>query len=201
MSIRKTLALVGVLCAMAFSANAQKVGIKTNILTDATLTPNLGVEFGVAKHWTLELDGQINAWTPFHNKANGDISWKHWMVMPEARWWYCEKFQGSFFALHALGGQFNTYNIHNNIKFLGQDISKLTDARYQGWYIGAGIGYGYAWSLSKHWNLEAEIAIGYAYMKYDKYALNCTCDDNALKNQHHNYFGLTKVAFNIEYLF
>lgn len=200
MSLRKTLALVGVLFAMAFSAHAQKVGIKSNILTDATLTPNLGVEFGVAKHWTVELDGQINAWTPFHNKI-GDISWKHWMIMPEARWWFCEKFQGSFFALHALGGQFNVYNIHNHINFLGQKIEELTDNRFQGWYVGAGLGYGYAWSLSKHWNIEAEIALGYAYMNYKKYPVDCNCVDEPVPNKKHNYFGLTKLALNIEYLF
>lgn len=201
MSLKKTLALAGFCLAVAFGAHAQEVGIKTNLLTDAALSPNLGIEFGLAKHWTLEIDGQINAWTPFHNKAHGDISWKHWFVSPEARWWFCEKFQGSFFGLHLLGGQFNTYNIHNHISFLGQHIKELSDYRFQGWFVGGGIGYGYAWALSKHWNIEAEVAIGYAYMRYDRYHLDCNCDNDALKNKPHNYFGLTKLALNLEYLF
>lgn len=202
MSFRKTLAIVGVLMALSFGAmRAQTVAIKTNVLTDAALTPNLGVEFAVANHWTVELDGQINAWTPFSNKRNGPISWKHWLVMPEARWWFCEKFQGSFFGLHLLGGQYNVYNIKNHINYFGQHIYKLSDYRFQGWYAGAGLAYGYAWSLAKHWNIEAEIGLGYAFMKYDRYGLNCDCDDNALKNKTHNYWGLTKLAVNIEYLF
>lgn len=200
MSIRRTIALVGVLIAVSFGLNAQKVGVKTNLLTDATLSPNLGVELGVAKHWTVELDYQINAWTPFHNKK-GDISWKHWMVMPEGRWWYCEKFQGSFVAMHLLGGQFNVGNIHNHMNFLGQKLEDLTNYRFQGWYAGVGVGYGYAWSLAKHWNLEFEVALGYAYMWYDRYEACVPCDDNPLLHQHHNYFGLTKVALSLEYLF
>lgn len=32
---------------------------------------------------------------------------KHWLVQPEARYWFCEAFNGHFLALHALAGQFN----------------------------------------------------------------------------------------------
>ena len=195
MHLRKTLVLITLLFAGISTAFSQKVGVKTNLLTDVAATPNLGVECALADHWTLELDGQIIAWTI------KDHSWKHWMVSPEARWWFCEKFNGSFFGLNLMGGQFNVGNIHNSIKFLGQDISQLSDYRFQGWYAGAGINYGYAWEIANHWNIEAEIGIGYAYMKYDRYRLNCNCDDNPLKNKQHNYWGLTKLALNLEYLF
>lgn len=193
--MRKTLVLLAFFIVAFASGNAQKVGIKTNLLTDAGATPNLGIEFGLKDHWTLELDGQVIAWTI------KDHSWKHWLVSPEARWWYCEKFNGSFLGLHLLGGQFNVGNIHNHINFLGQKISELSDYRFQGWYAGAGLGYGYAWTVANHWNIEFEIGVGYAYMRYDRYHLNCNCDNDALKNKHHNYWGLTKLALNLEYLF
>lgn len=196
MSIRKTLALVGVLLAGTFGAHAQKVGIKSNLLTDAALlSPNLGVEYAFNKHWTIEADYQINAWNIKQHKL------KHYLISPEVRWWYCEKFQGSFWALHALGGQYNVGNIHNGINFLGQKLSKLTDNRYEGWYLGAGIGYGYAWSLSKHWNLEMEVGFGYAYMKYDEYPACVECGTATAKNKSHNYVGFTKLALSLEYLF
>ena len=195
MTFKKSLALIALVLAGFSAGSAQTVGIKTNLLTDIAATPSLGVEVALADHWTAELDGQIIAWTI------KDHSWKHWLVSPEFKWWYCEKFNGSFFDIHLLGGQFNVGNIKNSINFLGQNISLLSDYRFQGWYLGAGIGYGYAWTLADHWNLEAEIGIGYAYMKYDRYHLNCNCDDNALKNKQHNYFGLTKLALSLEYLF
>lgn len=192
MSFKRSLALVGVLIALAFGAQAQRVGIKSNLLTDLTLNPNLGIDFGLAKHWTLELDYEINAWNIKDHKL------KHYVVSPEVRWWYCERWQGSFWALQLLGGQYNVGNIPGAFNFLGQEISKLRDHRYEGWYLGAGIGYGYAWPLAKHWNLEAELAVGYAYMKYTEYP--CLPCGDGVKGKH-NYVGLTKLALTLEYLF
>ena len=175
-------------------ARAQTFGIKTNILPDAVLSPNLGVEIGLARHWSLDITGELNLW-PIH-----DHYWKHWLVQPEARYWLCNRFNGHFFALHANGGQFNLGNLHNGITFLGTKFSDLSDYRYQGTAGGAGIGYGYAWILGKHWNLEAEIGIGWLYAKYDKYSC-VNCGKKLADDLHHNYVGLTKLALNFEYIF
>lgn len=193
--LRKTLAVVALLLTIAFGANAQRVGIKTNLLTDVTLNPNLGIEFGLAKHWTLEADYEINAWNIHEHKL------KHYVVSPEVRWWFCERWQGSFWGLHLLGGQYNIGNIPGAFNFLGQEISKLREHRYEGWYLGAGLGYGYAWALSKHWNLEFEVGVGYAFMKYDEYPACVECGVATQKDAKHNYFGLTKLALSLEYLF
>ena len=48
-----------------------------------------------------------------------------------------------------------------------QDLSVLSDRRYQGWFAGGGIAYGYAWILNKRWNLEAELVLGWIYTRYD----------------------------------
>ena len=176
-------------------ANSQKMAIKTNLLTDVALSPNLGVEVGLKPHWTLELDYEMNAW------ALNDHKWKHWFVSPEIRWWFCERFQGSFWGLHLLGGQYNFGNLHNNVRhFLGSDFSKLTDNRFQGWAGGAGIGYGYAWILAKHWNLEFEVGVGWLYTRYTQYPC-AECGTAIVKDKPHNYFGPTKLALNLEYLF
>ena len=83
--------------------------------------------------------------------------------------------------------------------FLGTKFSNLKDYRYEGWFAGAGIAYGYAWMLGKHWNLEAEIGVGYAYTRYDKYM--CPRCGSKVGSDHHNYFGPTKAAINLVYLF
>ncbi|MDE5880159.1 MAG: DUF3575 domain-containing protein, partial [Muribaculaceae bacterium] len=44
-------------------ANAQKVALKSNLLYDAILSPNLGIEIGLAPRWTLDLSGNVNLWT------------------------------------------------------------------------------------------------------------------------------------------
>ena len=180
--------------AASFVVRAQDVAVKTNLLYDALLSPSVGVEVGVAPKWTLDLTGTINNW------AVNDHRWKQWNLQPEARYWFCQRFSGHFVAAHAIGGQYNFGNLKNNIKFLGTDFSKLSDQRYQGWMVGAGIGYGYSWILSRHWNLEAEIGIGWIYTRSDVY--NCSnCGKKVRSNVPHNYVGPTKAAVNIIYAF
>lgn len=192
--MKRTL-LILVCIASAFAANAQKAAVKTNLLYDATATINAGVEFGLAPRWTLDVSGNYNAWTMPENRK-----WKHWLVQPEARYWFCDRFAGHFLGAHLLAGQFNFGNLKNSVSFLGTDFSILSDRRCQGWYAGAGVAYGYAWVLGKHWNIEAELGAGYVYTRYDVY--NCaTCGKLLEKDVHHHYFGPTKAAVNLVFLF
>ncbi len=190
---RMAMVFVGMM--LATQLQAQKVAVKTNLLYDATATINAGIEFGLAPKWTLDLSGNFNGWTMSH-----DRKWKHWMAQPEARYWFCDRFAGHFLGFHALGGQYNIGHLKNNIKFLGTDFSKLSDSRYQGWFIGAGIAYGYAWVLNKHWNLEGEIGVGYVYTEFDRF--NCKgCGKKVEEDKNHHYFGPTKAAINLIYVF
>ena len=174
---------------------AQKVAMKTNLLYDATTTINLGAELGLSPHWTLDVSGNYNGWTFSHNKK-----WKHWLVQPELRYWPCNKMMGHFFGLHALGGKYNVGNIDIDMDLLGTDFSQLKDYRYEGWAVGAGLAYGYAWTLAKHWNLEAEIGIGWAYTRYDKYECQ-NCGQKVEDDKGHHYVGPTKAAINLVYVF
>lgn len=179
---------------ISVGAKAQDVAIKTNLLYDATATVNLGVEVGVAPKWTLDLSGNLNAWN-----INEDKRWKHWLVQPEARYWFCDRFSRHFLGIHALGGQYNIGGLQNNIKFLGTDFSKLSNNRFQGWGVGAGVAYGYAMILGKHWNLEFEVGVGYIYSAYDIF--ECTGCGRRVGQDNNHYVGLTKAAINLVYLF
>ena len=105
---------------------SQNIGVKTNALYWATTTPNLGVEFSVGKKHTFQFFGGLNPW----KQSGGDqSSLRHWLVMPEYRYWFCQKFNGWFLGAHAMGGQFNTggvklpFGIFNlNISYYLKDI-------------------------------------------------------------------------------
>lgn len=194
MNIRKLILLSCLVFAFSFGTKAQNVGIKTNLISDAVTSPNLGFEFRMAPKWTMDISGQLNAWN-IHQRR-----WRHWMVMPEARLWFCEAFQESFLGFHLLGGQYNVGNINPLIgSFLGSDFSQLKDHRFQGWGIGAGVAYGYDWILSKHWNLEFEIGVGFIYTWFDKYP--CAVCGTKEDSGKHVYYGPTKLSLAIEYLF
>lgn len=189
------LIIAAVAMATAQRTQAQDVAVKTNLVADGLLSPNLAVEVGVAPKWTLELTGEFNGWTLSHERR-----WKHWLAMPEARYWLCDRFSGHFFGVEAHGGQYNIGGFDGKWNLLGTDARKLKDTRYQGWFVGGGVTYGYAWILGRHWNLEGEIGIGYSYTRYDRY--RCAgCGKKIENSKNHNYVGPTKAALNIVYLF
>ena len=194
MNLKSITFIVLLVILASFKGQAQDVAIKTNILYDALLTPTAGVEVNLAPKWTAEVNGSLNSWTI------NDHNWRQWMVQPELRYWFCQTFSGHFVGAHLIGGQYNFGNLDNNIKFLGTDFSVLSDQRYQGWMIGAGLAYGYSWILSRHWNLEAEIGFGWIYTRSDVY--NCAnCGKKIRENVPHNYVGPTKAAINLVYIF
>lgn len=192
---RIILLLAIVIAGASQTVRGQNVAIKTNMLADAFLSPNTGVEIGIAPRWTLDATGQFNAWTMSHDRR-----WKHWAVQPEARYWFCDRFSGHFIGAHMHGGKYNIGGFDGRLHFLGTDARKLKDSRYQGWFIGAGVAYGYAWILDRHWNLEAEIGFGYSYTRYDKYPC-AECGTKLETNKPHHYVGPTKAAINLVYLF
>lgn len=183
-------AMVFFMCMVPSVAHAQKFGIKTNLLYDATGTVNLGVEAGLAKRWTLDISGNYNAWD-----FDGCRKWRHILVQPEARYWFCERFNGHFIGVHA---HWLKYNV-GHVKMPFGLWKSLRNGRYQGDMWGGGFSYGYQWLLGKHWNLEAEIGVGYGYVIYDKYP--CAACGTRTATGHSNYFGPTKLGLSLIYLF
>lgn len=191
----KVLLLLLSMFVCASRADAQDVAVKTNLLDDAILDVNVGMEVGLAPKWTLDIPVSLNGWTLSHDRR-----WKHWSVQPGARYWFCDRFAGHFVGTHLHGGQFNIGGIDTDFKLLGTDFGKLRDTRFQGWFVGGGISYGYAWLLDKHWNLEGEFGFGYSYTRFDQY--RCAgCGKKVKSDQTHHYVGPTKAAINVVYLF
>ena len=205
------LSLLLLLCAAPMSA---QVGIKTNVVGWGLTTTNLGVEAGVSRHSTLEMMGYFNPWEYGEGRH-----FRLWAVQPEYRYWFCESFNGHFLGVHALGGQYNVKRINfplqrllvsgrvteENELFpsadhagLWPDIEGENAGRHvEGWYVGAGLTYGYQWILSKHWNLEASAGVGYVYSPL-KYYGRCqqTIDRRAL-----HYVGPTNAQLSFMYVF
>ena len=173
---------------------AQNWAVKTNVVYDATATINAGVEVGLAPKWTLDVSGNFNAWS-----KNESTKWKHWMVQPEARYWFCDRFSRHFIGAHLIGGAFNFGNINNNLSFLGTDFSVLSDMRYQGYAYGAGVAYGFAFVLSEHVNLELEGGLGYVYLDYETF--RCADCGRKVGEGTHHYVGPTKLAVNLVFIF
>ncbi len=187
-----------VLCSMlllnAGSLGAQDFAVKSNLLYDLNTTVSAGVECRIAPKWTMDMSGSLNAWTFSDNKK-----WKKWVLQPEARYWFCDAWAGHFIGAHVQGGQFNTGGVNSGLKMFGTDFSSLKDHRYQGWMAGLGVAYGYAWVLGRHWNLEAEAGLGWNRCWYDEF--RCTGCGKKIATGTHDWFGPTKLALSVVYLF
>lgn len=178
--MRLRLTLASILVAGIFrAASAQDVALKTNALFWATTSPSLGAEIALAPQWTIDLSAAYNPWT-FRN----DKKMRFWLAQPEARYWFCEKFEGHFVGLHLHGAQC---------------YGGFSDTRYDGYLAGGGFTYGYDWILSPHWNVEAAVGIGYAHLWYkESPCMEC------IKYEYDgrfNYVGLTKAAITFTYIF
>lgn len=189
--MRKKIVLLLLFVAGSLSAlQAQNVALKTNLLYWATATPNLGLEASVGRKHTIQLFYGLNPW-----KSSSGKSLRHWVLQPEYRYWFCESFNGWFLGVHAMGGEFNA----GHFDFPGKIFEELKDHRYEGWFAGGGVTAGYQWVISRHWNFEASLGIGYDYIKYDKF--KCGDCGEKLKSKHKHYFGPTKAALSFIYIF
>lgn len=178
------------------SPRPMRFALKTNVLyTAAALAPNLSFEAGLGPKSTIDVGGGFNLWrmdgTDASNRKLG-----HWIIQPEYRWWLCERFNGHYFGAHVFGGMFNIAEHHTPLLF-GEKNS--ADFRYEGWYAGAGVSYGYQLPLARNWNLEFNVGAGWALMRYDRYE-HQRCGELIQPDVKRNYFGPTKLGITLTYL-
>ena len=162
----------------------QQTALKTNAFFWATTTPNIGVEVGISHNITIELWGAYNAW-----KYPDDMKLNLYLLQPEARYWFCRKFEGHFIGMHGHYGHFNI----GQIPF----ISGLKEYTLRGDLYGGGVSYGYHWAFGERWGIEAMIGAGYAYMKYDK--LRCAEYGEREGSYTRTYFGPTRIGISFIY--
>ena len=138
------LASAAVLATNPQRAAAQFFSAKVNALAALTGTVNVGLDAAVADKWTLDISGY---WNPINSDS---FSCRLYAAQVGAKRWLYEAFVG-----HFIGGQLT----YGNYLYGGS-------RRYYKCHMGGlGFSYGYAWLLSKRWNITAEIGIGIYYMK------------------------------------
>ncbi len=165
--------------------------VKTNLLWWAAgVTLNIGGELGLGKRTSLELAGGYNRRNLSGTEEN-NRKLAHWVVKPEFRYWLCERFNGHFFGVHALYGQYNVG---------GYDIPLLFEKeyRYEGSAYGAGINYGYHLPLSGRWGLE--FAVGAGMLRLDYSQSDCIKCGDEFGKFNKIYFGPTEIGVKVVFM-
>lgn len=87
MKFKSIITLLSITVILGINCSAEeRVAVKTNLLYDALYNANLGIEFSVAPHWSVDISGNYNGWKLSHGRQ-----WKHWMLQPELRYWLKDK--------------------------------------------------------------------------------------------------------------
>lgn len=160
-----------------------KIAIKTNLLFDAALVANLGVEISPWTHWSLD----IPVWySPYNISSTRNI--RLLAVQPEIRWWSKEAMNGHFVGLHTHVAGFN---------IALNDYARYQDPNHALW--GLGVSYGYAITLGKsaHWGLEFTLGAGFAQYHYDAYRNES--NGPKFRSGSDCYWGITRAGVTLSY--
>lgn len=164
------------------------LAVKTNLLFDAALMPNVEIEVPLGKRWSLNGEYMFPWWQLDGDKycleiLSGGVEGRYWLGKRDSR----EVLTGHFLGLYAGGGKYDLQWKENG---------------YQGeFFIAAGLSYGYARSIAKNLHLEFSLGIGLMRTNYRHYHAK----DNYQtllwqENGNYTWAGPTKVKLSLVWM-
>ncbi len=171
----------------AESMSSSCLALKNNLIYDAALVANLGVEFSAGRHFSIDLP---LTFSPYN--ISSTIRLRTLTFQPSLRYWFASPMEGPFVGIHAHAAY---YDMAFAGKTRWQNVDSWRNPLYGG---GLSAGYSYRFGKDKRWGIEAEAGFGYAYLSYD-------CFYNVPNGAWFNsstrgYWGLTKANIGISYI-
>lgn len=151
MSMRiKIIFIIILLLATKTSLNAQRIALTTNLLEDAIVTPNIGVDIVVADNQSISFDASCAPYKltqQFYNKCM--------TFRAGYKYWFNQAFYAHYLGVDAVANS-------SDVK-----IGNLSGREE---YIALGVGYGYSFIIGKKLNLVPHVGVGLAFgQSYDGY--------------------------------
>ncbi len=160
--------------------------LKTNLLYDALSALNFEVEVPIGKRWSVMVEDVF----PWWNNGN---KWaiQMWEMGVEGRYWFKrtdarDVLTGWFGGLYGMSAKY--------------DFQWKRDICYQGEYWSAGLSGGYAFPISKYFNLELSASLGYLSSAYRHYVPAQDYSElirDPYKQGRKGYFGPTKLKVSL----
>ncbi|MDE6811397.1 MAG: DUF3575 domain-containing protein [Muribaculaceae bacterium] len=156
--------------------------LKTNLLFDACLMPNLEFEWLINKKWSVGIEGEVAWW-----KTSNTRIYRLAVISPEVRFHIRPRshWHGMYAGLFVGGG---LYQLQYGIEgYLGEGGM-------------GGLSFGYMWPIGKHFSFDAGIGVGYMYTQYKVYE-NRGDHKLYMRTKSLNYVGPLKLKFSIAWRF
>ena len=167
------------------------LALKTNVLFDAALIPNVEMEVPIGKRWSVNGEYIFPWWQLDHNKycmevIAGSLEGRYWMGSTQSRN-RREVLTGHYIGLYAGGGKYDL---------------QWKDQGYQGeFFIAAGISYGWAARIARNLHLELSLGIGLLRTDYRHYhAQNNYQTLMWQENGNYTWLGPTKAKISLVWL-
>lgn len=171
------------------------MAVKTNMLYDAVLVPNIGAEFYIGKDFSVYGEWMYAWW---HN----DRHHRYWRIYGGdigLRWWFGSKAHSKPMTGHHAGvyGGIMTFDFETgDTGYMG---GKPGGTLWDRWLVNAGLEYGYSLPVAKRLNIDFSIGLGYLGGNYIKYY---PFDNDYYHDKEYkmHYFGPTKAEISLIWL-
>lgn len=165
--------------------------VRTNLIGDALLVPNLGGEITVGKDWSLGADFYLQ-WI---RNLDKDKFYKTYILDVDARYWWGRQHKKRQLTGWHVGpyGQAITYDMENGHKGYQSRVFFWTFA------VGGELGYNLPLGKKQRWGLDFNIGLGYLHTKYNVYNPGHNKEYYFDHRQCRNYFGLTRIGVSLNY--
>ena len=144
---------------LAQQNNHSRFALKTNLLFDALLVPNVGLEFNAYKNWTVYLDLMY---------AGLDLRSRHFY------WDLCGTQLGvrKYFGRAAKERNLSGHHVGLYGQALAYDLQAGNIGQQTpGINMGFGLDYGYSFPIAPNLNLDVELGFGYLAGRYYEYVV------------------------------
>lgn len=163
------------------------MALKTNMLYDIALIPNIGAEIHIGNRWSVAANWHYAWW----DKAEDNWFWRTYGGEVALRKFFSRHSKQHPLAGHHIGvyGQMITYDFET-----GND-----GILAEPWSWAVGLEYGYSLPIGRKLNIDFVIGAGYHWGIYDEYT---PIDGHYVwqATKERNYFGPTKAEVSLVYL-
>jgi len=141
------LVALALLLTLPFQASAQRLAVKTNVLSLAMATPDLGFELVTGEHMSLSISA-YGTHNPYWRdlSAGEDMNTSLFVIQPEVRYWFNGRPLTRFFA--GVDAMAVSYDF------------PLMEVVHKGNAAGAGLTAGYVFNITKRLDLEISTGAG-----------------------------------------
>lgn len=188
---------ISVLCAVALTFSSyeihaeEKVGsrvaIKTNLLYDAVLIPNLSVEVNCYRNFTVYADLMYAGL----DLPSRHFYWDLYGVQLGARKYFGRIAKKRTFSGHHVGIYAQALAYDLQVGYIGQQTPSLN--------MGGGLDYGYSFPISAGFNIDVDLGFGFLRGKYYEYIVEG--DHNTWQGTiQRSWWGPTKASVSLVWL-